>query len=140
MPSRLSVKNIPTPEIQGDDSWIKYRPVTIEEARELRSKVSEVQSKQDKALVDFAVSKNKAVADLTEDEKNNAYETSGLTDDLLNFADMQLAKFIIEWNWVDDDGNPLPQPKNDFTVLGKLYTHEYSFIMRLFNPEDNSKN
>lgn len=137
MPSRLSIKTLPTPEIQGDDSYIKYRPVTIEEARELRTKVTEVQNLQNKALTEYAVSQNKAVADLTDEEKETAYETSGLTDDLLNFADKQLSKFILEWNWVDDDGNPLPQPKDDYTVMGKLYTHEYSFIMSLFNPDEN---
>lgn len=138
MPSRIAIKNVPTPTIQGDDSYVKYRPVTIEEARELRTKASEIQKLQDKALVDYAVSQNKATADLTDDEKNTAYETSGLTDDLLSFADKQLSKFIIEWNWVDDDGNPLPQPKEDYKVMGKLYTHEYSFIMSLFNPDENA--
>jgi hypothetical protein len=137
MPSRLSIKTLPTPEIQGDDSYIKYRPVTIEEARELRTKVTEVQNLQNKALTEYAVSQNKAVADLTDEEKETAYETSGLTDDLLSFADKQLSKFILEWNWVDDDGNPLPQPKDDYKVMGKLYTHEYSFIMSLFNPDEN---
>lgn len=138
MPSRIAVKTIPTPEIQGDDSYIKYRPVTIEEARELRTKSNEIQKLQDKALVDYAVSQNKAVADLSDEEKEIAYETSGLTDDLLGFADKQLSKFILDWNWVDDDGTPLPKPKDDYTVLGKLYTHEYSFIMRLFNPDENN--
>lgn len=140
MPSRLSVKTLPTPEIQGDDSWIKYRPITIEEARLLRVQFTEVQKRQEKSLTDYAIAHNKAVADLTEDEKNTAYELSGLTDDVLNLADKQLARFIVEWNWVDDDGNSLPQPKDDHTVLSKLYTHEYTFVMKLFNPEDNSKN
>lgn len=140
MPVRNSIKTIATPEIQGDDSFVKYRPITLEEARNLRDKSKEVSVKQDRALRDYAEGNNKSILDLTSEDKESAYVQSGLTDDLLYFADQQLSRLIVEWNWVDDDGNPLPQPRDDFKVLGKLYTHEYSFLMKLFNPEDNSKN
>lgn len=35
---------------------------------------------------------------------------------------------VVEWNWVDDDGGPLPQP-NDPEVLQLLYTHEFAWLV-----------
>lgn len=140
MPNRLSVKTVPTPTIQGDDSYIKYRPITMNEARDLREKTKEIENKRTKALADYSAKINKPVADFTEDETNLAFEYAGLTDEVLNFIYKEFSKFILEWNWVDDDGKPLAQPNTDYKVLGVLYSHEYNFILNLFNPQDTEKN
>ena len=35
---------------------------------------------------------------------------------------------IINWNWVDDDGSPLPLPKDDPDVVDGLTADEFSFL------------
>lgn len=35
-----------------------------------------------------------------------------------------LRDHVLEWNWVDDDGNPLPQPKDDPDVINRLTDEE----------------
>ena len=38
------------------------------------------------------------------------------------------ADHIVEWNWVDDDGKPMPQLKDDPDVLDQLYDAELMFL------------
>lgn len=42
-----------------------------------------------------------------------------------------LASHVVGWNWVDDDGKPLPQLTADPTVLEKLTDEETLCLMRL---------
>jgi hypothetical protein len=52
-----------------------------------------------------------------------------------------LAGKVVEWNWVDGDGNPLPQP-TDESVLRLLTLEEQMFLVQnLFaRPETERKN
>lgn len=48
---------------------------------------------------------------------------------------------VFEWNWVDDDGNPLPTPKDDPAVVETLTTEEYrGLIALLMGGEGERKN
>jgi len=42
-----------------------------------------------------------------------------------------LAEHILSWNFVDDEGNPLPLPKDDPTVIDELTNEESEFIVDL---------
>lgn len=43
---------------------------------------------------------------------------------------------VADWNWVDDEDNPLPLPKDDPAVLDKLTYAESTFIMeKLFGSK-----
>jgi len=35
---------------------------------------------------------------------------------------------IVNWNWVDDDGEPLPLPRDDASVVDGLTADEFSFL------------
>lgn len=50
-----------------------------------------------------------------------------------------LGEHLISWSWVDDDGAPLPLPKDDPTVVDLLTDEELGFLMDLFKPETNPK-
>lgn len=140
MPKRSSVKKVPTPvEIMGEDAYVIYRPITVQEARDLRSKAGEIEKQTQSALEKYAKENNKAIADLTDSDKDKAYGDSGLTDELVNYADREFSKYILEWNWVDDNDEPMPMPKDDYTVMGKLYPHEYNYIMSLFTPDEQTE-
>ena len=52
-----------------------------------------------------------------------------------------LAKHIIKWNFVDDEGNPLSCPKDDPTVIDDLTNEESEFLVGLLMGEKGeSKN
>lgn len=44
-----------------------------------------------------------------------------------------LGKHILAWNWVDDDGNPLPVPKDspETDVIGELTEEEAEWLVGL---------
>lgn len=44
-----------------------------------------------------------------------------------------LQEHIVDWNWVDDDGNKLPLPTPDNGVFEQLNDDETSFLVGLLN-------
>lgn len=42
-----------------------------------------------------------------------------------------LAKHVISWNWVDDEGNPLPLPKDKPDAVDELTSEESEFLVGL---------
>jgi len=49
-----------------------------------------------------------------------------------------LARHIVAWNWVDDEGKPLPSPKNDPKVMDELTNAESEFLVDLLMGEKGS--
>lgn len=48
---------------------------------------------------------------------------------------------VVEWNWVDDDGNPLPNPKDDPEVIELLTDDEVAVLGKAIRgDEDELKN
>lgn len=46
-----------------------------------------------------------------------------------------LTKHVVEWNWVDEDDNPLPLPKDDPKVIDDLTDPEAELLATLLmNP------
>ncbi len=39
-----------------------------------------------------------------------------------------LREKVLEWNWTDDEDQPLPQPKDDAGVLDDLTDEEFNFL------------
>jgi len=53
-----------------------------------------------------------------------------------------VAARILEWNWTDEAGNPLPYPKNDPGVIDRLTNEELQFLNQaiLGRSEQERKN
>lgn len=52
-----------------------------------------------------------------------------------------LAKHVIKWNWVDDEGKPLPCPKDDPKVIDELTNEESEFLVGLLmGGKEEAKN
>ena len=51
-------------------------------------------------------------------------------------------KHITNWNWVDDDGEPLPLPEDDPDVIDRLTDREFAFVAECLSggSEDEQKN
>ena len=40
-----------------------------------------------------------------------------------------LKRIVVDWDWVDDEGNPLAKPKDDPDVIDALHIDEQTFIV-----------
>jgi len=97
MPQRIStpVVSVTTVEVQGAGSWAKFRRrlVTGKERTALREDL-------ERRGITFDASGKPHGGQFTPTE----LEAQGLRT---------LAESLVEWNWVDDNGEPLPQPNPD---------------------------
>jgi hypothetical protein len=52
-----------------------------------------------------------------------------------------LSKHVVKWNWVDDEGNPLPCPKEDPKVIDELTNEESEYLVGLLmGGKEEAKN
>lgn len=47
----------------------------------------------------------------------------------VEFAEEMVRESIIDWNWTDDNDEPLPSPAKDKSVVEKLTAEEVSFLV-----------
>lgn len=47
-----------------------------------------------------------------------------------------ITRHVVGWNWVGDDGSPLPLPSEDPSVLDDLTNLEVQFLVRILNGRD----
>ena len=50
-----------------------------------------------------------------------------------------LASHILDWNWIDDEDNPLPLPKDDPNVIDELTNDESEFLANLLMGQDEAE-
>jgi len=55
---------------------------------------------------------------------------------MLEWGCVLLEKHIVEWNWVDDDGDPLALPKDNPETLDDLTDAESELLARLLLTSD----
>jgi hypothetical protein len=101
---------------QGDAAWLSVRKILYGERKSIIDEFNELMKK-------FGM-------DTLQDGDEIAASLSSLPDAIdIDYELAQFfAQFVTAWNWVDDDGNPLPLPCEDDTVLAKLYGEEVSWI------------
>jgi hypothetical protein len=104
MPSRAASYKIPSPALQGDDSWVVMKNITVDEFRKHQALVLEA---------------GKTPANTPE---GNAIEKK---------THESLMDKVLDWNWVDNDGAPLPKPHNNVAVVEKLTIDEINFLTGL---------
>lgn len=92
MPERQRVRKLPSPAVQGADSWVQIKAITVGEAKRLQRL-----SGADESEVDAASRK-------------------------------LMSEYVLDWNWVDDVGNPLPKPHENPDVFDFLTPAEVQFI------------
>lgn len=115
MPQRQSIITYDSTEVQGEGSWIKVRLVTHGEQKQI--------------LKEYGGVAGKSVSDIGVEA---TMEMSAANDRLV-------ASKIFDWNWVDDEGDPLPLPKDDPTVIDQLTEFEHSFIASAMRGEGERK-
>ncbi len=116
MPERQRIQVINAEEVQGKDSWVKIKAMTVEQFNRKQ-----------------AVSRG--VQGLKPDAEN--YEARVTELDVESNALM--AECVLEWNWVDDDGNPLPQPAGNPEVFKTLTMAELMFLAQYLDGTTSQK-
>jgi hypothetical protein len=54
-------------------------------------------------------------------------ESEMTAEERQTFLEDFIVNAVVEWNWVDDDNNPLPQLESR-DVLEQLYAHEFQWL------------
>lgn len=116
MPKRKRLVRFPSDEIQGKGSWVIVAKLTVEEMREIR--------KTRKVLKAREVEVDRA-AKAGEEPKAGG---EAIQDDLFELGVSVLKSHVKEWNWVWDNGDDMPQPKDDPSVIDKLTDPESTFL------------
>jgi len=62
-------------------------------------------------------------------EHVKSVQASGVDEGSVNFGIELLKSLVIDWNWVDDDDNPLPKPTDDANVIDRLPIQELTFLI-----------
>ncbi len=125
MAKRVSTNKVPTVELQGEDSYVIVSAVKTKEIKETRR----LSLRAEKAQKE--VEKRRKAGEEVEDLEPFDGFAAGLE---------MIQRHLLEWNWVDDDGVPLPQPKGNPEVLDELTVKEVTFLANLLTGEEESKN
>ncbi len=122
MPQRQSVVRVKTPELQGEGSYVVMAAMKVREIREYRKQA------QEKKL----------------NEETGEMEP---TFDAFEGGVDMLKTHVLEWNWVDDHGNPLDQVPANEDVINELTNDESEFLATILTEgppqdkqEDETKN
>jgi hypothetical protein len=108
MPERKVSHRVETPDIQGDDSYIVLRPMTVGEVLSLQRNTERSAKKRRGLRGLWARMRKKQLT------QADIYES---------FVKRVLS-YIADWNWVDDHGQPLPKPREDAGVAALLTNFE----------------
>ena len=131
MPKRQNIQRVATPTVQGDDSYVVVRKLTVGEARE----VLRDRQRRNKAAMQRmaeAGSDRDMVQELIDGET---------ADENMAWAIDRFKDHIREWNWVDDDGNPFPQIKDDPSVIDLLSIEEMKVLSEALGADgEEAKN
>lgn len=106
---RQSTKRYNTADIMGEGSWVDVHVASLGEAKEFR-----------KMTRDLALQ--------VVDVEAGTPEAEALDAEAAKFTELWYGKHLVGWNWVDDDGNPLPLPGGNPEVLEKLNPIELEFL------------
>jgi hypothetical protein len=106
MPQRIKNIHLVSTEIQGSDSWVDIKPLTVEQYNRATDLVLEARESE----VDQAV---RAALDLKQREL--------------------FAEVVAGWNWVDNDDKPLPSPAGNPGVFELLTMAELNYIGEAIN-------
>ena len=114
MAKRVSVVRHDTEAVQGEGSFVVMTSMKVSEVKELRKA-------------------NKAA------EKAEKEGEASEFDDFAQGLAM-IAAHILDWDWVDDEGDALDLPKDNPSVVEKLTHQEADFLSDLLTEGVDTKN
>ena len=125
MPKRLSSRTVKSDEVQGEGSEVTLTGLKVYEMKEQRLAAEEAKNKA--TAYNKQLRKHKKLQEANPDlDDLDPYTTKY---NVMDAGIETLKKHILAWNWVDDDGEPLPQPQEDSDVFDKLTDDEVAFLI-----------
>ncbi len=101
--TRVTSKRIETPSVQGEGSFIVVKPVSYSMAKKARSYIANKQA-------------------VAKDQEKVVEEETKFTEDMIFSS-------LVNWNWTDDAGEPLPLPRKS-EDLDLLTMEEVDLIVK----------
>ena len=134
MPKRRTVIKVACDEVQGDDSWVELRVFTYKEMRDRWALADRAnppgKEKPESKGADLIADKDKVTrVDLIKTQEDEE-ETLDLTGEEMETLAQENFDHVLSWNWVDDNGESLPQPQERPDVLELLNAAETRFLGR----------
>jgi hypothetical protein len=117
MPQRKTTRKFPTPDVQGEDSWVMLRSMTVGEVLELQRGLEEKPGLWQRLTDRF---KRQRAASRAEN-----YE---------RFV-KRVVSYVADWNWVDHHGQPLPNPREHPEVVTVLTDAEMVALTKIVYGE-----
>lgn len=114
MPERKAGRRVPTPDTQGPDSWILLRPMTVGE-------VIGLQKERERTLTEERWWQRL----LNRLKKQKAKPQS----EIYRAFTRRVIGYVADWNWVDDTGQPLPNPRECPEVVESLTDTELNELL-----------
>ena len=131
MPKRKSVIEFACDEVQGEGSFVKLRVLTYAESREM---LRELRTRRKQRRIQYHADREEF------GDKDSLYELE-MTPEEMDEMVGDYVDHIVEWNWVDDDDKPLPQPGAVEDLLVILNQNEIRFLgEKLAEGKGDSKN
>ena len=123
MPQRINTLRFDTSDVQGEGSYIIVRSMTMGEVVDFQRRAMRDRRPLPKlrAWLDRVFRRTQTAA---EQGRADAVQTLG---------------FVRGWNWVDDDGKPLPLPADDPGVIDRLVIEELTCIANCVNGRRQSE-
>jgi hypothetical protein len=139
MPQRNTIRRVPTPEVQGDDSWVEVRAVTVGDMMHVYERQEQMRRPSYRVGSFLA----RAWGWLRRLFRRKPPEP--LQSDTYREYCYGVIRQVSAWNWVDADGEPLPQPAESPRVVERLTDPEVVCLMRAVygepkSDEENLKN
>ena len=136
MPKRVSSRKETSEEVQGEGSWVIMTGLKVKEMKAQR-----VVTETEKTAL-AAYRKNLRKHQKLQEQDPDLEDLDAYTTDF-NSMDAgidTLKKHILDWNWVDDEGEPLPNPQEDEDVFDELTDTEVTFLINRMMGVDEVKN
>jgi hypothetical protein len=113
MPQRIKSIRVPSPHIQGNDSWTDIKPMTLD---------------QFNRHIDI-----QRLAGTPRDPELSDEQSAVIAEQIGQSQRELFAEIVAGWNWVDDQDKPLPQPANSPDTFKLLTMAEFMFIGEAVN-------
>ena len=119
MPERLSTRTFDASEVQGEGAVLVLRGATVGEVLGNRRAAE--------ARDTFRYRLGRWLGRLL---RRTPPDSEQMRDNMRWYV-----RYVQSWNWVGNDGEPLPLPSEDTTVIDRLTTDEMAFVMACVNGE-----
>jgi hypothetical protein len=117
---RKGFVRVDSSEVQGEGSFALVRKLSYEQKRMATRMVAKA---------------NKGVLPSNVDAMSGMEVGTEFLDDNDEFTRSLLVENVLQWNWVDFDGKPLPLPKDDPDVIARLTDEEVEFLAKTINGQ-----